>query len=153
MKQKPKFVVTYRQIVMTILLLMIGMVILWALTGCQKEEPISYTGEYDGTWSYSTPYFQQSDRYAYRSISENENGYFILTNWGNGAQTANSSLKGYSYDAFEILANNSCEMQFVTITGNGTFVGDSLFENGELIFTTSQGIYKGTWNSKLKKRN
>ena len=44
-------------------------------------------------------------------------------------------------------------MQFVTITGKGTFVGDSLYEQGELTFTTNNHSYKGEWHSKLLKRH
>lgn len=125
------------------------------LASCQKEEESSsYAGEYSGTWEYSTPYFHKENMAAYRNIVENESELLVTTNWSTGElQTALPNGNGYSYRTFEILANNSCQMQFVTITGNGRFVGDSLFEEGTLTFVTDNCTYKGTWNSKLKKQN
>jgi hypothetical protein len=147
-----KFVITPRMAVMIFLWACIFAVIVWALSGCSKEEPISRVAEYYGTWEYSTPYYQQSDRYAYRKIIKEE-GYIITTNWSTGElQTANYTSNGYEYQPFEVLSANSCEMQFVTISGRGRFIGDSLYEEGELIFTTSSYTYKGTWSAKLKKQ-
>jgi len=153
MKEQTFFVITNKMVIQLIVWVAVILTLVWVFTGCKKEEEQPITIKYDGTWEYSTPFFSQTEKYAYRAISSVDGQLYISTNWGNGVQTAYSLMNGYEYNAFEILADNSCEMQFVTITGKGTFVGDSLYEQGELTFTTNNHSYKGEWHSKLLKRH